>query len=393
VVKSHAKGNMMNNQHLSSSVSTIDQLDTPFLTLNKTQFLANVTGLKQRLAGMGVSLRPHLKTVRSVAAAQHILSHHSDPITVSTLAEAEAFAAAGYHNQLYAVGIAPSKLDRIAALRDRGTDISLLLDSVEQARFVAEYCRQHHRDLPCLIEIDSDDVRAGIRHDDPQLLKIAQILNQTHPLFRGLLTHAGGSYHCRSAQDITAMAHQEINAVVSAAHQLSQAGFSCEIISVGSTPTAYFAEHFRGITEVRAGVYHFFDLVMADLGVCQLNQIALSVTTTIIGHNQRKGWLIIDAGWTALSSDIGNPNLKGYGMVVDQYGQVHPDLRVAKLSQEHGIIVNVDGNPMLFNDYPIGSRISILPNHACSMATMHDHYIVTEPNSTAFEIWPRISGW
>lgn len=383
----------MNNNDFSSSVSDINQIDTPFLTLNKTQFLANVDELKQRLSGMGIALRPHLKTVRSVSAAAHILEHKTDPITVSTLAEAEAFAAAGYHNQLYAVGIAPSKLERIAVLRANGTDISVLLDSVEQARFVVEYCQQHHCHLPCVIEIDSDDVRAGIRCDDPQLLHIAQILNQTYPLFRGLLTHAGGAYHCRTTQEISAMAHQEIDAVVAASRQLNQAGFKCEIISVGSTPTAYFAKHFEGITEVRAGVYHFFDLVMADLGVCQLNQIALSVTSTIIGHNQRKGWLIIDAGWTALSSDSGNPNLKGYGMVVDQTGQIQPELRVMKLSQEHGIIVNVDGNPMVFDYYPIGSRVSILPNHACSMATMHDHYIVTEPDSSAFEIWPRISGW
>ena len=44
-------------------------------------------------------------------------------ITVSTLKEAEQFFAAGYRDILYAVGIAPNKLDHVAALRARGTEV------------------------------------------------------------------------------------------------------------------------------------------------------------------------------------------------------------------------------------------------------------------------------
>ncbi|MHA2938732.1 alanine racemase [Vibrio sp. RC27] len=383
----------MDKRQIDTPNLDINQLDTPFLALNKIKFLANIQRLDLRLKRFGVTLRPHLKTVRSIDAANCILKHKTDPITVSTLAEAESFAASGYSNQVYAVGISPTKLNRIEALRAKGIDITLLLDSIEQAQLVAQYCNVHHCQLPCLIEIDSDDVRAGIRHDDPMLLSIASQLNQTQPLLRGVLTHAGGSYKCKSAEEITAIAHQEIEAVVAAVNILKHSGFSCEIVSVGSTPTAYFAEHFEGVSEVRAGVYHFFDLVMADLGVCQLDDIALSVTTSIIGHNQRKGWLIVDAGWTALSSDAGSSDIQGFGVVVDQLGHIYPDLRVTKLSQEHGIITNIHGDAISFSDFPIGSRLSILPNHACSMATMHTHYIVTDHNSTQFEVWPRIQGW
>src|SRR5215831_7006207 len=74
---------------------------------------------------------------------------------------------------------------------------------------------------------------------------------------------------------------------------------ACASVSVGSTPTALSARHLEGVTEVRAGVYVFFDLVMHNVGVCSLDDIALSVVTTVIGHQPEKGWVIVDAGWMA----------------------------------------------------------------------------------------------
>src|SRR3546814_18272413 len=83
------------------------------------------------------------------------------------------------------------------------------------------------------------------------------------------------------------------------------AGFAAPVVSVGSTPTAHFARSLEGVTEVRAGVYVFFDLVMNGLGVCQQSDIALSVLCTVIGHQKEKGWIITDGGWMAMSRERG----------------------------------------------------------------------------------------
>jgi D-serine deaminase-like pyridoxal phosphate-dependent protein len=56
-------------------------------------------------------------------------------------------------------------------------------------------------------------------------------------------------------------------AVVSAAARLREAGLPCPVVSVGSTPTAFAARNLDGVTELCAGVYVFFDLVMAGVGV------------------------------------------------------------------------------------------------------------------------------
>ena len=81
-----------------------------------------------------------------------------------------------------------------------------------------------------------------------------------------------------------------------------------DTVSVGSTPTAHAAEDLTGVTELRAGNYVFFDLVMAGLGVCQLDDLALSVVVTVIGHRPEYGWIITDGGWMATSRDRGTAN-------------------------------------------------------------------------------------
>lgn len=103
-----------------------------------------------------------------------------------------------------------------------------------------------------------------------------------------------------------------------AAEAIRSAGFPCQEVSVGSTPTASSPVHLDGVTELRAGVYVFFDLVMLNVGVCQLNELALSVLTTVIGHLPEKGWLITDSGWMAMSRDRGTQSQQynfGYGLV------------------------------------------------------------------------------
>jgi D-serine deaminase-like pyridoxal phosphate-dependent protein len=123
-----------------------------------------------------VTLRPHLKTVKSVEVARRVLSDGSGPATVSTVKEAEVFAAAGVKDILYAAGIALQKLPRVLALRAKGCNLSLVLDTLEQAQAVVEASRQAGDAIPVLIEIDSDGHRSGLLPDDPKTVAIGCIL-------------------------------------------------------------------------------------------------------------------------------------------------------------------------------------------------------------------------
>jgi D-serine deaminase-like pyridoxal phosphate-dependent protein len=168
-------------------------------------------------------------------------------------------------------------------------------------------------------------------------------------------------------------------------------------VSVGSTPTAHNATDLTGVTEVRAGVFVFFDLVMAGIGICRTDDIALSVLATVIGHQREKGWILIDAGWMAMSQDRGTSKQRvdqGYGVVCDIVGNAYDDLIVADANQEHGIVTVRPGSNGVLPDLAIGDRVRILPNHACSTGAQHRSYHVVRGASELVEAeWPRFGGW
>lgn len=376
--------------------SALARLTTPCLLLEQQRMDRNIARLNERLGRLGVGLRPHLKTAKSVDIARRLMPTASGPATVSTLKEAEEFAAAGVRDMLYAVGIAPAKLDRAIALRKRGVDLAIVVDNIDQARAVAEKCRGLELMIPTLIEIDSDNHRAGIQPGDPLLVEIARILKEGGADPRGVMTHAGGSYGARSEQELVAAAEQERAAAVKCAEQLRAAGYKSPVVSVGSSPTAHFARDLTGVTEVRAGVFVFFDLVMAGIGVCAIDDIAISVLASVIGHQPAKRQILVDAGWMAMSRDRGTadqPVDQYYGLVCDASGRPYMDLVMRSANQEHGILEIRPGSSAQLPELPVGSLVRILPNHACATAAQHSHYNVILDGQPVAQ-WPRIApGW
>lgn len=373
----------------------IAELETPCLLLDKNKVQRNIDRMQNRLDKAGVILRAHGKTAKNIDVVNMLAPKHRNSITVSTLKEAEYYFENGITDILYAVGITPCKLNRIGQLLRQGADLTIVLDSLEQVELTNQYAAKNQLKINALIEIDCDGERAGIDIDNPVLTDIGKALAESEGMvFKGVMTHAGGSYHCRSEAELVKMAEQERLAAIGAAERLQQAGVSCDVISVGSTPTALFSEDFSGVTEVRAGVFMFFDLVMVGLGVCGLDEVGLSVVTSIIGKNQSKNWLLVDAGWMALSRDRGTAAQArdyAYGKVCNANLSPLTDLVVDSTNQEHGIIdCSMTRDCM---DFPISTKLTILPNHACSTAAMHDRYYVTEDGNTISHIWHRVSGW
>jgi D-serine deaminase-like pyridoxal phosphate-dependent protein len=375
----------------------LDTVETPALVLDQRRLDRNVARLRRHLDGLGVALRPHVKTAKSIDVARRLFADGVGPITVSTLAEAEYFAAAGMTDVVYAVGLAPEKIGRACALVAQGVDLAVLIDSVAQASALAEAARAGGAMPAVLIEIDCDGHRGGLRPDDMKIVDVADVLRNGGLEVRGVLTHAGESYACRGGVGLAEAAEGERAAAVSAAQLLRSHGHAAPVVSVGSTPTAHFARNLEGVTEVRAGVFQVFDLVMHGIGVCAIDDIAISVLATVIGLRPEKGWILIDAGWMALSRDRGtqrHPVDQGYGLVCDIDGKPWPDLIVDDASQEHGIIAVRPGSGAALPPLAIGERVRILPNHACATGAQHDAYQVVEGDRRdVVGTWPRMRGW
>ena len=376
----------------------LTDLETPALLLDRGRMMANIERLRAALEPHGVDLRPHLKTAKSAEVARLMTDGWSGAVTVSTLKEADQFFEAGYRDILYAVGMAPNKLGHAARLRQGGADLILIVDSIAAAEAVSSYGREAGLTFPILIEIDSDKHRAGVDPSDAgTLVAIGRTLHESAGTeLRGVMTHGGGSYGAFDEEALAAHAELERSGAVQAAETLHAASLPCPIVSVGSTPTAFYARHLAGVTEVRAGVYVFQDLVMSGLGVCSEEDIAIGVLTSVIGHQREKNWLIVDAGWMALSRDRGTAGHKldqGYGLVCDIQGRPLHDLIVASANQEHGIIADRHGRPLDADRFAIGSLLRVLPNHACATAAQHDRYYVVDDGEAIEAVWPRFSGW
>jgi D-serine deaminase-like pyridoxal phosphate-dependent protein len=130
--------------------------------------------------------------------------------------------------------------------------------------------------------------------------------------------------------------------------------------------------------------------------VCEVKDIALSVLATVNGHRADKGWTLIDAGWMALSRDRGTARQQhdqGYGLVCDIDGRPYSDLIVIDSHQEHGVIAHRNGKKDKMPALPVGTRVRILPNHACATGAQHEGYNVVEGKREVLARWERFSGW
>lgn len=390
-------GEKMLQQATLASVATLETVETPALVLDLAKVDRNIARLRGRLAALGAGFRPHVKTSKSLDVARRLFPEGTGPITVSTLAEAEYFASGGFADITYAVGLGLDKIDRARRLVGQGVRLSVLIDTLEQAHALADAAKDGAAMPAVLIEIDCDGHRGGLFPDDQTLVTIADVLAQGGVEFAGVLTHAGESYNARGGAGLPEAAEGERAAAVAAAHLLRAAGHAAPVVSVGSTPTAHFAQDLTGVTEVRAGVFSFFDLVMHGIGVCEVGDIAASVLATVIGHRPEKGWILTDGGWMAMSRDRGtqrHPVDQGYGLVCDIDGKPFGDVIVEDASQEHGIIKVRPGSDGVLPDLPIGARVRILPNHACATCAQHETYNVVDGQGRAIMAqWPRMRGW
>jgi len=276
---------------------TLASLETPAAVIDLARMQHNIQRMQARMDTLGVRFRPHAKTSKCSAVVQAQIDAGARGITVSTLKEAAHFFADGITDILYGVGMVSTKLPQALALRRQGCDLKIVTDSVTSAEAIVAFGAAHGESFEVWIEIDTDGHRSGIRPDEAALIDVARVLHEGGARLGGVMTHAGSSYDLDTPEALAAMAEQERAGCVEAAERLRAAGLPCAVVSVGSTPTALSATSLEGVTEVRAGVYVFFDLVMHNVGVCATQDVALSVLTTVIGHQADKGWAIVDAGW------------------------------------------------------------------------------------------------
>lgn len=369
-------------------------LKTPSLLLDIERVRRNAERMSEVARRNNVRLRPHVKTHKCVEVARIQTAGHSGAITVSTLAEARAFARAGFSDITYAVPIERGKFaDAIEIARLGGIKLNLLTDDAATVKALDAAAGDAELSFDVFVKIDVGTHRVGVEPNTAEAVAIPRLISDCRKLkFAGLLTHAGHSYDARSKEAILAVARHERDSMVELAERLRSQDIDVPTVSIGSTPTMSLIDHLEGIDEIRPGNYIFYDNFQATLGSCSFEDTALTVLAAVIHKDKTRNRLVVDAGAVALSKDRGPVGLDpacGYGRVLDIDGN-ETGMRVTGLSQEHGEIDAGESNA--FHRLNVGDRLRILANHSCLTAAQHSHYNVVE-NGQIIDRWEIHRGW
>lgn len=345
-------------------------VETPALLLYHDVMERNLTHMAERAGRLGVALRPHIKTHKCLELGRRQIAHGAQGITVSSLFEAEAFTRGGFTDLTWAFPLDPTHIPHVQRIAARGVTLRVILDDLDTAKALAG------SGLHVWLKVDCGYHRAGVDPSSRYGLEVARELGAERGIsFDGILSHSGHAYRTRNTQEAAQVAEQERQVMVWFAELLRKDGLPVRGVSVGSTPAMVAAESLSGVTEARPGNYIFYDRTMVLIGCCEPRDVAVTVLATVVSHQPGASHFVVDAGALSLSKDLGPTHLG----LEPAFGEVkgHPELRVASVSQEHGVI-RAAAPAAIEGKFTVGQQVEIMPNHSCLTEAHFDEYVVIE---------------
>jgi len=369
---------MADHTDVAGTAPSLDALPTPSLLLDRARLLANIRRVQRIADENGARLRPHIKTHKSLRIAELQRDHGAVGLTVATVAEATTFIRGGHRSITVAYPlVAPSTIEPLLrAAREHGAEPTLIFDSRHGVDAIVQTSERLGVPVDVLMKIDVGLHRCGLPEDSPELLPLARHADRSKTLrFRGLISHAGHSYGTSNRDEAAAIARDEQEILMRVRERLERDGIPVSVVSVGATPTTLSGARFDGITELRPGNYVFLDRTQIAIGVASPGEIALSVLATVVSVG--RDHLIVDTGSKTLSSDRGPhgvTRLTGYGVAfrLEDHATGVDGMEIEKLSEEHGFVRH--GGRTI----PVGTRLRIVPNHACVVANLASVYHVID---------------
>jgi D-serine deaminase-like pyridoxal phosphate-dependent protein len=356
-------------------MSTFDlsQIQTPTLVFDEGQARKNIKRMAAKAAAQHIRFRPHFKTHQSAQVGQWFRDEGVESITVSSLTMAQYFAENGWEDILVAFPVNLREMEAINALAGR-VWLGLLVESCE---VVDRLEKELQAPVGIWIKIDTGAQRTGIDAMDVEaVLALVNAINQCEKLnLRGLLTHAGQTYHAESTDEIKTMYAESCRSMLVLKRQLEEQGIAGLEVSVGDTPGCWLSEDLGEVDEMRPGNFVFFDAMMMDLGVCAPEDVALAVACPIVSLHPERGEVVIYGGAVHLSKDVierDGMHIYGYAAFPQknrwEKGQENGwsfagrENYVRALSQEHGVVCLEKSHLDRLN---VGNLLYILPAHSC----------------------------
>jgi D-serine deaminase-like pyridoxal phosphate-dependent protein len=329
-------------------------IETPCLVVDVDVMDANLRAMAASASKRGVALRPHAKTHKCLEIARRQLDLGAVGLTVATVGEAEVFAEAGCTDLFiaYPLWASGARGDRLRALAARAR-LRVGVDSPEGVALLAG------SGVEVMVELDSGHHRTGVQPDD--VVRVASAALDAGLTVAGIFTFPGHGYGPGLREQA---ATDEADTLRRAAELLAEAGLDAPVHSGGSTPTAAISG--SSVTELRPGIYPFYDAQQVELGVVEFAQVALTAASTVVHRSGQS--VVLDAGSKVLGAD--QPAwATGAGRLPD-----FPEARIALLSEHHAKVVFAED----FTLPDLGSVVRVAPNHVCAAVNLADELIVVQ---------------
>lgn len=340
---------------------SLDDLITPAAIVDLDRMESNLERMAQYAATQNLQLRPHTKTHKSPELAREQIRLGAAGVTVATVREAHAMSAVCDDILLAHPPVGEPKLAALFAVPEH-VRLTVALDSADALDQLAAAAQRANRPIGVLVELDLGMRRVGIA-DPADAADLAARAAKAEPLtWRGVLFYPGHiREHVREQHESLARLGKDLQTFLLA---LRAQGLQPDVVSAGSTPTAFGSHRIDALTEIRPGTYIFNDRTTAAIGACVWEDCAYTVLATVVS-TAVPGQAVVDAGSKALArEEIRGADAPGFGALLER-----PDVFVRALSEEHGLLdlTRTNWQPR------VGERVRIVPNHVCVSVNLQTH--------------------
>ncbi|MHA1264912.1 MAG: DSD1 family PLP-dependent enzyme [Candidatus Helarchaeota archaeon] len=349
-----------------------EAISTPALIVDYEILIQNINYMAQFAKKNGIALRPHVKTHKCPKIAHLQLKAGAKGICVAKVSEAEVFAASGLTDILIANEIiSPEKIQRLINL-NRYSQTMVAVDSRKNIEVLNQMASKSGITLKVLIDLNIGLNRTGIQPGIPAL-ELAQVIEKSsHLQLEGLQAYEGHLTYIKDFSQKTQQVHLCMKRTVETKELIEDNGILCPTITAGGSGTFMITGKYPSITEIQPGTYVFNDHHIHSV-VPELT-ISLTVLTTV-NNKPTKGIMTLDMGSKSISSDMGDPQFKGFGK----------KLKVLALTEEHCQCTY----PSRFS-FELGDKIEAIPAHVCPTVNLYDFLYVIKGDELIGK-WPILA--
>ncbi len=355
------------------------RLDTPALVLDLDLMERNIATMAAHARAVGVALRPHAKTHKSVRIAELQVAAGALGVCCATMGEAEIMVRAGIPGvHITSPQVTPSKIARLTALNiSNHRGFSVVVDNPRNLAEIESAARAEGKPLDVIVDFFANHGRTGAATEADAVV-LAQAVAQSGILrFRGIQSYMGNVQHVAVRAERRQRTLEMLKRVAAIVRELESQGIKVPVVTGAGTGTFDLDPEARVFTELQVGSYVFMDVdynrALAEGRNALPFETSLFVQTAVVSTNAPE-WVTCDAGLKCFATEGPKPEIaRG----------APPGSTYTWFGDEHGKLILPPGAPRP----EIGHKVECVTPHDDPTVNLHDFYHVVR-GDTLVDIWP-----